>query len=877
MQGHQVPVAVIGMACRFPGANTPAALWELLCAGGNSIVEIPPDRWDVPSYFDADLEFDDTMNTRWGGFLADIDQFDPRFFGISTREAADMDPQQRLMLEVSWEALENAGLAPDQMEGSETGVFAGATFYDYQELLVGAPPRAGTGVLGSLVPNRLSYLLDLHGPSLMVDTACSSSLVAVHLACQSLGLQESDVALAAGVNAILSPRAMVMFSQANMMAKDGRCKTFDAAADGFVRAEGCGVVVLKRLADARRDGDNILAVLRGTAVNQDGRGTGLSTPNTVAQQAVIRRALGNAGRSPEQVDYVEAHGTGTPQGDMVEVESLSAVLGGGDRDTPCVIGSLKANIGHLESAAGIAGVIKAILVLQHGRIPAQPDLVRPNPKLPFQGLVVPTAGQPSMVRPNLICVNSFGFGGTNAHAVIEAGPQDEPEQSAVERPAHILTLSAKSGAALLQLAARYQSYVESEEAASLADICFTANCGRSHFEHRLAIVAESRETLKRQLAEFAGGERMPQKQASHSLRPVFLFAGQGGQYAGMGYRLYETQPVFRRALQRCDELLRDDLAQPLLSVLYPEPGKRSPIDDTEYSQPALFAFEYALAELWKSWGIVPGAVMGHSVGEYVAACVAGIFSLEDGLRLTAERARLMSALPGNGAMAAVFAGADVVLEAMAPHSLSVAIAAVNGPKQTVISGERDAVRAVVEALERDFYISNPLNVSHAFHSPLMEPMLDAFAEAAGRVSFEAPGITFISNVTGQEIKDAPAAAYWRDHVRQPVSFASGMKSLNQLGMTTFIEIGPGDTLIGMGKRCLPDGGLWLPSLRPGKDEWNTLLSSLAALYLGGARVDWAGFDRDYVRHKVPLPTYPFEHRRCWLEPHEARRFQREEA
>lgn len=868
-------IAVIGVGCRFPGANSPETFWQMLRNGLNGIKEVPPERWDISAFYDPNLESPEKMNTRWGGFVRDIDKFDPAFFGLSTREAAGMDPQQRLLLEVSWEALENAGISPEQLAGSQTGVFVGISSSDYYKLMLAAPTRAGTGVANSIAANRLSYFLDLRGPSMAVDTACSSSLVAVHSACQSLRLGESKLALVGGVNVILSPGWTVTFSQAGMMAKDGLCKSFDAAADGYVRGEGCGAVVLKRLSDALKDGDNILAIIRGSAVNQDGRSNGLTAPCGLAQQAVIRQALENAGVTPDQIDYVEAHGSGTPLGDVIEVQSLAAVLEEGrSAERRCALGSVKTNVGHLEAAAGIAGLIKAVLSLQHGEIPPHPHLKQINPRIALEEtpFVIPTVENPRPLarEPMFAGVSSFGFGGTNAHIVLEKAPLTVREDSKVERKVHVLSLSAKSERALLELANRYESHLAAHPQESVADLCFTANTGRSHFSHRLAVAAESAAQLREQLQAIASGkEPAAIRSGAPSGKPpkvAFLFAGQGSQYAGMARQLYETQPAFRQAIDQCAEILQPLLSKPLLSALYPDSGQSSPIDETAFAQPALFAVGYALAQMWRSWGIEPDAVMGHSVGEYVAACIAGVFSLEDGLRLIAERGRLMGALPREGIMAAVFAEEALVANAIAPHRHSVAIAAINGPKQTVISGSQLAAQAVLESLEANFIMTRPLNTSHAFHSPLMEPVLDAFEQIASQVRFAAPRIPLISNLTGQMVQpqEVPDAGYWRRHIQEPVRFYQGMQALAAAGCELFLEIGPTDTLTGMGKRCLPKA-TWLTSLKQGEDDWKVLANSLAAMYVRGFDVNWRGFDRDYPRRRVWLPTYPFERKRCWLE------------
>jgi acyl transferase domain-containing protein len=884
------PIAIIGIGCRFPGgASSPAAFWKMLKEGIDTITEVPAERWDADAFYDQNLDSSEKMNTRWGGFLEDIDKFDPLFFRISSGEASAIDPQQRLLLEVSWEALENAGVKPDQLAGSQTGVFIGIWLYDYYKLLINAPSRAGTGIANSIAANRLSYVLDLRGPSLSVDTACSSSLVAVHTACQSLRTRDSNLALAGGVNVILSPDWTIALSQAGMMASDGRCKTFDATADGYVRGEGCGIVVLKRLADAEVDGDTILAVIRGSAVNQDGRSNGITAPNGLAQQAVIRQALTRANVSPNQIDYVEAHGTGTPLGDRTEVQSLVAVLGSGrSPDQPCFFGSVKANIGHLEAAAGIAGLIKATLCLQQGEIPPQLHLKELNPHLGLEKtpFVIPTSEHPwrSPVRPRFAGVNSFGYGGTNAHIVLEAAsPPVKTSSQGVSRPLHLLCLSAKSEKALKELASRYETHLTDHPHQLLADVCFTANTGRSHFDHRLAIVSDSCDTLRQKLSAFAAGNEdgliINKLQSQNRPKIAFLFTGQGSQYVGMGRQLYQTQPTFRETLDRCDEILRPYLRQSLLSVLYPDSGEFSEINETAYAQPALFALEYALAEQWRSWGVEPNAVIGHSIGEYVAACVAGVFSLEDGLCLIAERGKLMGSLPREGEMVAIFAEEELVAKAIAPYQNSVSIAAINGSTQTVISGTKSTVQAVLDNLESDFIISHSLNVSHAFHSHLMEPILDTFEQKVSQLNLSTPCLPIISNLTGQMMPSGkvPDASYWRCHTRQPVRFYQGMQALAAMGCELFLEIGPTNTLIDLGKRCLPKGtGTWLASLKKNEDDWQSLLSSLQTLYVSGWNVDWSGFERDYLRQRVALPTYPFQRKRCWLDPSEIKSYSKKD-
>jgi malonyl CoA-acyl carrier protein transacylase len=868
------PIAVIGMGCRFPGgANSPEAFWQLLSQGVDAITEVPPDRWDIDQLYDPNPSAPGKMSTRYGGFVSQLYEFDPHFFGLSPREAITLDPQQRLLLEVCWEALEHAGLPPQQLAGSSTGVFIGICSNDYSQILLNCGLEAidayvGTGNTHSVAAGRLSYLLGLQGPSFAVDTACSSSLVTVHLACQSIRNQECDVAVVGGVNRILTPEATINFSKASMLAIDGRCKTFDAKANGYVRGEGCGIVVLKRLSKAIADGDSILALIKGSAINQDGRSSGLTVPNGPAQQMLIRRALENSGIEPSQVSYIEAHGTGTALGDPIELGALGAVFGQGrTAEDPLVIGSVKTNIGHLEGAAGIAGLIKVVLSLQHQEIPPHLHFQQPNPHVDWQTLPVkiPTDRLPWPSGQRVAGVSSFGFSGTNAHVILAESPPVTPATvETTDRPLHLLTLSAKSATALQQLAHHYQQHLTTTDFA-FENICFTANTGRSHFEHRLSVIAASTAQACEKLANWVEGQEALGVLSGRCFEErsdevVFLFTGQGAQSAAMGRQLYETQPTFRRTLDRCDQILRAYLDQPLLKVLFD--SDTTLLNQTAYTQPILFALEYALAQLWQSWGIQPTAVMGHSVGEYVAACVAGVFSLEDGLKLIAERGRLMQALPP-GEMVAVLASEAQVVQAIQAEATQVAIAAINGPQSLVISGDRAAIQRACETLTADGVKTKPLTVSHAFHSPLMEPMLDAFAQVAETITYNPPQIEVIANLTGQfAIADQlTTPEYWCQHIRQPVRFADGMTALYQQGYDIFIEMGPKPVLLGMASQCLANSNrelTFLPSLRPGQADWQTLLESLGRLYTRGLAIDWFQFDRDYVRNKVTLPTYPFQ-------------------
>ncbi|AKT38856.1 type I polyketide synthase [Chondromyces crocatus] len=868
------PIAIVGVGCRFPGADTPMQFWEVLESGRDMIREVPRDRWDIDAHYDPKPDAPGKVASRWGSFIEGVDRFDAHFFGIGTQEASRMDPHQRVLLEVAWEALEHAGVNPEQLGGSKTGVFVGIYHSDFSNLELADPDRidlySGTGTSNNVAAGRLSYLLDLRGPAIAVDTACSSSLVAVHLACQSLRNKECDMALAGGVTILLSPLPLLMASRMGLMARDGRCKTFDTRADGIAMGDGCGVVALKRLSDALSSGDNILAVIRGSAVNQDGRTNGLTAPNVLSQQELLRSALRDASLEPAQISYVEAHGTGTSLGDPIEMEALAEVLGQPGPERRCGVSSVKTNMGHLGAAAGMAGLIKVVLCLQHRRLVPHLNFQELNPNISLSGtpFFIPTSLQSweANGEARRAGVSAFGWSGTNAHVILEEAPPARREPRTATRPRHLLVLSAKRASALRELARRYERHLEANDAQDPLDVCHTAGVGRAHAAHRLAVEGESIGELRTKLSAFVAdgpaegwwtGEVRGRKPQS----PVFLFTGQGAQYAGMGRRLYESHPSFRSALDRCDELSRPHLRRSLLEVMFAGEGDGTALDETEYTQPALFALGYALAELWRSWGVEPSAVMGHSVGELVAACVAGVFSLEDGIKLVASRGALMQALPRDGSIAAVFADEATVAAVVARWSSELAVAAINGPSEVVISGATRAVHAAIEELGARGFKARLLRVSHAFHSPLMDPMLDDFERVAASIAHAPPRIKLVSNLTGTFIErgEVTTPAYWRRHLRHPVRFAAGIEALHAQGHQVFLELGPSSTLLAMARRCLPNGvGTWLPSLQKGKDDWQHILSSLGQWYVQGGDVSFSACDAGFDARRVSLPTYAFQ-------------------
>ncbi|TDH56817.1 SDR family NAD(P)-dependent oxidoreductase [Mycobacterium eburneum] len=893
------PIAIVAVSCRFPGAPNPEAFWEVLSGGVDAIREVPEDRFDIDEFYDPDPDTAGKTYTRFGGFLDGIDGFDPEFFGISPREAVWIEPQQRLMLETVWEALERAGYSPAELRGSRTGIFAGVAANEYAHLLSAESidkiePYFITGNALNAISGRVAFALGLEGPAVAVDTACSSSLVAVHQACQALHSGDCDLALAGGVNVLLSPVTVVAASRARMLSPVGRCKTFDASADGYVRSEGCGILVLKRLSDAVRDGDRVAAVIPGSAVNQDGASSGLTVPNGGAQQRLIGAALARAGFAGGDVDYLEAHGTGTPLGDPIEVQAAAAAYGAArDADRPLLMGSVKTNIGHLESASGAAGLIKVVLSLQHGVLPQSLHFDNPSPHIPWDSLPVQVVDKSTPWqangRPRRAGVSSFGFTGTNAHVLIEEAPAqpaspDEPaadDDAAVVAPetdgrdetVNVLALSGRSPEALVALAQRYGSWLDNQPEADIADVCRTAGVGRSHFEHRAALVVDSVQSARDGLAELTENRLRPgvvRGECTDRPTTAWLFTGQGSQHPGMARELFDAEPVFADTVRRCADAVDGILARPLLEVLFAtdrETGGEAgeTLKHTSFAQPALFAVEMGLARLWQSWGIEPDVVLGHSVGQYAAACVAGVFSLEDGARLMAERGRLFGSLPDGGRMVAVFTDPKQV-EEVATEFPRVSVAAYNGPN-TVLSGPGEDLEQIVDRFGNDGIRCSWLETSHAFHSELLEPVLGEFESYAARMQFAAPTLPLVCNRTGTVLTaDTPLdAQYWRRHSRQPVQFAESVRTVAALGCSVLMEIGPQPVLTGAAVQVWPEhlaAPRAIVSLRKGIGDRRQIAEALAAAYVSGHRPNFAALHRQ-SRRRLELPTYPFQRRRFW--------------
>lgn len=925
-EARSTDIAIVGMAVRFPGAPDVASFWRNLEGGVESIARFS--RESLLAQGVSDDAVQDPTYVPAAAVLDDIELFDAGLFGIGAREAELMDPQHRIFLELAWNALEDAGYCP-RTGGANVGVFAGCSQSTYLlfNLHHRLDPSGADFNLANLVANdkdylatRVAYKLNLAGPAVTVQSACSTSLVASHMACQSLLGYECDMALAGGITVRVPHRVGYLQHGGSMLSPDGHCRPFDRDAAGTLPGSGAGIVVLKRLEDAVADGDHVRAVIRGSAMNNDGSSKiGFTAPNVDGQISVIEAAWEMAEVAGDEIGYIESHGTGTALGDPIEIAGLTRAFGGkGSRREPCPIGSVKSNFGHLECAAGIAGLTKAALTVAHGVIPPSLHFTAPNAHIDFTELPVRVVNRreewPKNGQPRRAGVSSFGFGGTNCHIVVEEPPALPRDAAATaERTAHVLTLSATSEVTLRALADRLHQHlgvgVDDDVGAgagdpasqTIGDVCFTANCGRVHLSHRLAVAGADRREMAAALAAFRAdrphaslwhgvtaesddkpGARADRRAADPLAGKVaFLYTGQGAQYPGMGRALYRQSSVFRDAFDRCDAVLRQHLGRSILSIIHADDPEHSALlGQTAFTQPALVAIEIALTELWRSWGVSPAIVMGHSVGEYTAAWAAGALGLEDVLALIAQRGRMMQELPP-GAMASLRCDEERAARALDGHAGRVVIAAVNGPRNTVLAGPKDALDEVCAGLEADGVPVRRLDVSHAFHSPMMQPMLASLGAAADRMTRSRPTLPIISNLDGAVIDgERPLdGAYWQRHTAQAVRFADGLTTLRQLGYRVALEIGPAATLCGLGAASedgpadhadADPGSVWIPSLRKSRDPWSTLMPALGQLYTRGVDIDWAAVDADHARRRVPLPTYPFDRQRCWIEPPRAR-------
>ncbi|KJK43524.1 hypothetical protein UK23_32885 [Lentzea aerocolonigenes] len=888
MNEQREPLAIVGIGCHFPGgASTPDAYWDLLCAGVDATRELPPDRWEVRKFYDPDPAKLGKMSTFRGGFLDRVDQFDAQFFGISPREAVWLDPQQRLLLRTVWEAFEDAGQDVDRLAGSDVGVFVGGFTLDYQLLQnYGVHSRyelqahSATGMMMTMLANRLSHAFDFRGPSLTVDTACSASLVALHLAAQAIRNGECSQAVVGGVNVMLAPNMTIAESKGGFLSPDGRCKTFDSSANGYARGEGAGVVLIKPLSAAQADGDPIYALVRGTAVTQDGHTNGITVPNGASQEEAMRLAYARAGVSPHEVQYVEAHGTGTPVGDPVEAAAIGRVLstGRGEGDS-ILVGSVKTNIGHLEAAAGVAGLIKTALSLKHGRIPAHLHLVDPNPAIPFDefGLRVPTSltDWPATGGPRYAGVNSFGFGGTNAHALLQEAPAAPvPPPSADHERRQVLSLSARSPEALRDVAASMSQFLADTEH-TLADVSYSCVARRARHDHRLAVVARDTAEAQKRLQSYLDEEKadgVVVGKAQQGRKLAFVFSGMGPQWWGMGRRLFATEPVFRVAVEECDAELRKYADWSLVDAMLASEDE-SRMAETEVAQPANFALQVGLAALWKSWGVEPDAIIGHSAGEVAAQYVAGVLSLADATKVIHYRSTLQQRTSGNGRMLAVGMTAETLRQAVADAGPEVSVAAINSPSAVTLSGDAAVLESMAAQLETFGVFHRFLPVKVPFHSHYMDPLRGELEAGLADLAPSTARLPLYSTVVGSRIDGSGAdARYWWQNVRATVLFSAAFDEMIGDGYTHFVEVAPHPVLASSMRELLADAGqegLVVPSLRRGEDDEEIMLRSLGSLHNHGHPVAWDGFHPPDARF-IKLPGYPWQLKTYWNESAEAR-------
>lgn len=886
----QEPVAIVGMACRFPGGGELAEdFWQTLLDGKNAVTEVPQERWNIDDYYSPDPGAAGKTYSRRGAFIKGVDLFDAGFFGISPVEALAMDPQQRILLELCWRAFEHAGYLPQAQQ--DTGVFVGVSYAEYAAVLRKATPDAralpyySTGNMLNAIPGRLAYVFGFNGPCMAVDTACSSSLVALHLACNSLRAGECRQAVIGGVNLQLLPDNTIAVSQSRMLSKDGHCKTFDAAANGYVRGEGCGVVVVKRLSDAVREGNRICAVIRGTAVNQDGTGSGFTVPNGKAQEKLIRQALLNAHADPAHIDYLEAHGTGTSLGDPIELAAVQAVYGSATgRQQPLWVGSVKTNIGHLEAAAGIAGIIKTALALRNRTIPAHLHFHQPSPYIPWEtyNLRIPVEKEcwPQHDRPAMAAVSSFGFSGVNAHVILEEAPGNgKQEEAAVQHPSQqLFTLSAASPEALFTHAGNYALFLLQNPSCSLPALCQSVQNLDPLLPYRLALVTDSVEDLRKQLEKSLADQQdaLPAAESGEDRSVVWMFTGQGSQYPGMYRELYNTLPVFRHTVDQCAALVLESAGFDLLDVtglknerIKDESAAAELLAQTRYQQPCLFVLQYAMAKQLEALGVRPDYLIGHSLGEWIAACVAGVLTLEDAIRVVVARGSLMQQLPaGGGMLALTLSDSGSAGTYINGYAEQVSVAAINGPSQAVLSGRLSALRAIAGRLTENKIPHRFLEVSQAFHSPLLTGVLKPFEEVLQTVLLQEPAIPLVSNLLGRAVqKEVTRHSYWLEHMMNPVLFRDGITYLQEKpGKKTWIELGPQPILLSFVQNTVPgtSPGALLPCIRRSGNNLKTLMELVGCLYKTGAGIHW----KELYQHTpgsrpAHLPGYPFQRKRYW--------------